>query len=472
MLSVPVFDANGPTVDGIDFTTTFVEGTDTYVSILSPAAFIEQNEHPIAWIAVNITKSLRPKSLEFLNLIGLPPSVLSALSVAGNKTKLVNITAADPTQTTANIFITALLSVRYNNFANEPVNVDRVIEFTVFDGLRTNTPPATATIDIQTIDDVPVADLNGPAPGVNGRQEYIESSPPTMILSNMNLIDPDSFGSITDAQARIDTVFDMGNESIALNSSLLPPGVTCLPASCNGTDILITGTATVPQYQRFLASLQYVNHQQSIDLPNLRDRVVYVTVSDGVSTSDPNANIVIDFIPVNPRVIIELAAPNQNFVTTFEEDQLTPISCTSNVRVVDTSIQTLESIVISIRDNLPAGVEEDLEMISVTSITGLDISIEINTVLKRITFSQVAPVSQYVDAIQRVHYFNGENEPYQVNRFVDFLVIPGGGAPNDTAFCNITIIPHTTQNCELSSSMLRLCKVRHFMSVIILTMLA
>ena len=434
----PVFDANGDTVDGINFAVSFLEGEDTQVSILSPQAFITDDdiESRIDWVTVNITNPELSSNQEFLNLIDTPPSVLS---VTGSGTYSINITAADPTQTTANIFITALLSVRYNNFANEPVNVDRVIEFTVFDGLRTNTPPATATIDIQTIDDVPVADLNGPAPGVNGRQEYIESSPPTRILSNLILIDPDSFDSITDARARIDTVFDMGNESIAFDSSLLPPGVTCLPASCNGTVILITGTATVPQYERFLGSLQYVNLQQSIDLPNLRDRVVYVTVSDGVSTSDPNANIVIDIIPVNPRVIIELAAPNQNFVTIFEEDQLTPIPCTSNVRVVDTSIQTLESIVISIRDNLPAGVEEDLEMISVTSITGLDISIEINTALKRITFSQVAPVSQYVDAIQRVRYFNGENEPYQIKRFVDFFVIPGGGAPNDTTFCNITI---------------------------------
>ena len=431
----PVFDANGDVVDGVNFQVDFREGDVTQVSILSPQAFITDDDIDarVEWVAVTIVNPQLVVDQEWLSLVDNPPNVLN---VSGVDSFSINFTAADPLRATANVFITALLSVRYNNFADEPIGVDRVIQLSVSDGLRTGS--AFTTIRIETIDDVPSLDLNGFDFGVSTTARYTESSPPVRLAPSLILSDPDS-PNIVEATARIEQVFDVGNESIAFDVSRLPTGVTCAPASCNGTEIRITGAAFQPNYQALLQTLQYVNLQQSVDLPNLRDRVVFVTISDGVSSSDPTANVLIDFIPVNPRVILELAAPIQNFTTEFVEDQPNPIECYSLVRVVDTSITTLESIVVSIRDNLPDGVVESDEIL-LSSLVEQDISVEINTALKRITFSQVASVDQYIAAIQRVRYFNPEDEPYPINRFVDFLVIPGGGAPNDLAHCNISII--------------------------------
>ena len=431
----PVFDANGDIVDGVDFQVNFREGDVIQVSILSPQAFITDDdiESRVEWVAVAIDNPQLPGQ-EWLSLVDNPPAVLN---VSGANSFSINFTAADPLRATPNVFITALLSVRYNNIADEPLGIDRVIRFTVSDGLRTGT--ATTTIRIETIDDVPRLDLNGGLGGVSTTADYRESSAPVLLASQLILSDPDS-PNIVQATARIEQVFDMGNESIAFDTALLPSGVTCSPVSCNGTDIRITGVGFQSNYQALLRSLRYVNLQQSVDLPNLRDRVVFVTVSDGVSNSDLTANILIDFIPVNPRIILELAAPLQNYSTEFTEDQENPIDCYSLVRVVDTSIQTLESIVVSIRNTLPVGVVESDEILVSSSLVGQDISVEINTALKRITFSQVASVNQYIAAVQRVQYFNPEDEPYPVNRLVEFLVIPGGGAPNDRAYCNIAII--------------------------------
>ena len=432
----PVFDANGDIVDGVDFQVNFREGDVTQVSVLSPQAFITDDDIDarVEWVSVTIVNPQLVVSQEWLSLVDNPPAVLN---VSGANSFSINFTAADPLRATPNVFITALLSVRYNNFADEPLDVDREISFTVSDGLRTGT--ALTTIRIETIDDVPSLDLNGPFGGVSTTAEYTESSPPMPLAPRLILNDPDS-PNIVEVTARIEEVFDAGNESIAFDTAFLPAGVTCVPASCNGTDIRISGAGFQSEYQALLRSLTYVNLQQSVDLPNLRDRVVFVTVSDGVSNSDPTANILIDFIPANPRVILELAAPLQNYSTEFVEDQQNPIDCYSLVRVVDTSIATLESIVVSIQNTLPDGVVENDEILVSSSLVGQDISIEINTALKRITFSQVASVNQYIAAVQRVQYFNPEDEPYPVNRLVEFLVIPGGGAPNDRAYCNISII--------------------------------
>ena len=430
----PVLDINGDAADGVDFQVTFQEDVLTQVSIVSPRAFITDDDIDarVEWVSVEIVNPQLGVGNEFLSLVDIPPSVLN---VSGVNTESINFTAADPLRATPNVFITALLSVRYNNLADEPGGVDRTIRLTISDGLRIGS--AVTIIEIETIDDVPSLRLDGNR-GVNKTTEYLESAPPTLLAENLEVSDSDSV-NIVEASARIERVFDVGNESIAFNTNLLPAGVTCVPASCNGTDITITGAARQVDYEPLLQSLRYVNLLQSVDLPNLRDRVVYVSVSDGVSSSDPTANILIDIQPINPRVILELAAPDQNFTTSFEEDQGFPIQCYSLTRVVDTSINTIESIVVSIRNNLPDGVVENDEIL-LSSLVEQDISVEINTALKRITFSQVASVDQYIAAIQRVRYFNPEPEPYPINRFVDFNVIPGGGAPNDQAHCNVTII--------------------------------
>lgn len=442
----PLLDVNGDLVAGINFMVEIREDVpgDQEVQILSPRSFITDPDidSRIVSVTVNLTNPQSATlSQETIRLVDNPPSLVNVTDsngvrlVAGSSSRVIFIDSVDPLRATSNVFITALLNLRYSNTAEEPMDVDRIIEFTVFDGLRRNNPRAQTIVRILITDDVPVIDLNGPLGGLNQVVTYLESSPPTLLAGQLVVTDPDST-QFVQATARIDRVFDERNETIAFDLGLLG-GLTCAPLSCNGTDIVITGLAVQPAYQRLLRTLQYVNLKQVIDLPNLRDRTVFVTVNDGVNSSNPDTNILIDFVPINPRVIIELAAPLQNYSTTFTEAQANPILCHSRVRAVDTSIDSLESIVVSIRD---VGITENEERINLTSTAGLDISIEINTALKRITFSQVANIMQYLEAIRRIQYFNGESEPVLVNRFVDFLIIPGGGAPSDTAVCNITIL--------------------------------
>lgn len=435
----PVFDANGDQVDGIDYSISFTEEEDTQISIVSPRAFITDEDiaAQIESVTVNLTNAQLSSSEEFLSLIQAPPASLQA-TVSGGTT--VVITAPDPASASETDFITVLLSIRYNNIADEPLEETRVIEFTVFDGRRENSPRARTSITIQTTNDIPVVDLNGASvQGENGLLQYREAMPAILIAPVLVIEDPDS-SMLTMASVRLAQVFDLNNESLSLDTSLIPGGVVCVPSSCNATELTLTGPADKGLYQTLLRSLRYVNLRQPQDLPNLRDRTILVQVNDGVAASDPTTNVLIDFLPINPRVIIQLNVPDQNYFTSFTEAQPTRIPTQELVRVVDTSLQTLQSVVVTIRDNLPTGMREEREEICLTTIGGLPVAIEINTVLKRITFSQEASVNDYVAAINRVLYFNGEDEPYPINRFVDFLIVPGGGAPNDEAYANITII--------------------------------
>ena len=446
----PILDVNGDQESGIDFSVDFVEGVDTEVPIVSDQAFIIDQDIDPQVVSMTVTLTNNQLSVFVENLV--VSSVSSVITVTGSGSNVITITASDPARVTPNNFLTVVNSIRYRNTDVEPLSIPRIIEFELFDGLRSNNPRARTTVNVMTFNDAPEADLSGPAVrGNNAEADYIEAGPPTLVIPAMTIQDEDSF-IISQANVRIAVVFDVGSERLIINPSLASgAGITCSPSNCEGTDITLTGTSSLMNYQTVLQSLRYVNDLLATDLPNLRDRDIFLIVFDNEGTSsDPNTNVILNFVPINPRVIIQLDAPNQDYAVNFTETQVSPVSLVRLVRIVDSSIETLDSVVVFIRPNLPPGIVEDQELLQITSTANLSISVEINTALKRITFSQTAPVAEYLDAINRVLYFNGEAEPVPITRFVDFVVNPGGGAPNDTATTNITIFNINDQSPECS----------------------
>ena len=450
-LNDPVIDLNGDNVAGVGFTTEVREESFDPTRILALAAFIRDDDIDprIEFVSVTFLNPQSPAA-ESIFLVDELPSVL-VTSVSTNFQ--INITGTDPERATSNVFITALQSVRYRNLQDEPGVIPRQFEFVVSDGLRTGT--AISTVTFETFNDVPVLDLNGGfVGGINNAVEYTEGDPALAIIPELFLDDPDSF-LIANATVEIQQVFDVGSEMLILDSSLLPAGVVCEPVNCSGPSVIVRGSGALLGYQALLQSLQYINTLTVEEFPNLFDRVVFVYVSDGESLSSLDANIVIDVIPSRPRVILHLNTPEQNYFTNFTEvvvgSQATAIPCHRALRVVDTSLSNFLSVVVQIvPDLLPAGVEEDLETIFLTSLSNLNVSVEINTVLKRITFTEGVNTQNYLAGIERIRYLNNEPEPVPVERIVQFTVFPGGGAPEDSAFCFITIetINDNTPQCD------------------------
>ena len=439
----PVLDLNGGDLSGRDYSITFREDQDTDLQIVDDDVFITDEDigPKIVSITVNITNPQLSTSLEYLSLSQDAPE---EITVTGEDTHCAVLTASDPYfSTIRDFFITTLLRLRYTNIADELGGEERVINFTIYDGVFTNDPIAVTRIAIEEVNDVPVVDLNGDNDGTSITVDYTEADPPTLLAPNAILEDPDS-PNLSELTIEFEA-FDTSSEYVAVDLSILPSGssITCNLSPCNGTSLVLSGTAPLSDYQSLLQTLAYVNVKQPLELPNLRDRIITVHVRDELSTSASNTEILIDFLAKTPRVIIQLDVPNQDYFTTYTEGQNNRIAVVGDqIRIVDTSLTTLQSVDVTIRNVLPGGVREAGEEISVNTadLAGLQIGIEIHAILKRITFSGEAPLEDYLTAIRNVKYRNTEDEPNPTNRIIDFVVDPGGGAPQDFAITNISII--------------------------------
>ena len=87
---------------------------------------------------------------------------------------------------------------------------------------------------------------------------------------------------IKSATIKLTTRPDGAAETLLLNQKLAASfGITVTSDGMGG--FLLSGTATLAQYQQVIASLQYTD---SLALPNTQQRVIAVTVNDGISNSN------------------------------------------------------------------------------------------------------------------------------------------------------------------------------------------
>src|SRR5262249_58614866 len=88
--------------------------------------------------------------------------------------------------------------------------------------------------------------------------------------------------TISSAVIKLTTRPDGTAETLLINTALAASFGISVQSDGNGGFVL-TGTATLAQYQQVIASLQYTN---SVDFPNTQQRVITVTVNDGISNSN------------------------------------------------------------------------------------------------------------------------------------------------------------------------------------------
>lgn len=431
-------------MDGINFITTFTEEQVTSVPIASPRSFfIDEDINPtIEEVNITLINPQFSDTIEQLIVTQEPPSGISIIVTPHLITLRGSFSPSDTE------YETAMLSIEYSNVAEEPGSTPRMISISVSDGRNVNNPPTMVTINIVTVNDVPLVDLNGNDTGVDSIVEYVEGSDQTVLAPKLIITDPDNTNLVS-ATVRLAEVFDPGNESISLTIGSLSSLIKCEPASCNGVNLQLTGTASQQDYQTVLRTLSYVNLKQPADFPSLFDRIVYIGVSDGANESSSSRNILVDITPINPRIIFELDTPNVNYFINYTEGSTVPVLVTGTVRLVDVSLTNLERLIISIRDPIaPIALEQFAFNTSCYTTT---VSIENNLALKRLTVSQNLPIQNYINFLNCLHYVNTEPEIMQLTKYIDILVVPGGGAPNSTVFTEITIshINDNAPQCDL-----------------------
>ena len=435
----------------IDYSTSFFEESDDSVFIVAPNAIFSDDDLDSVIVNVTITL-LNPQLSQDVEYLSVETNLLSVEQSAHEISFVGTLATNNP------IYVTSLLSVKYHNDADEPDGTPRQIEISVFDGKFFNLPLTQVTINVITFDDPPIIEPSGDVGNTVITVEYNEGvgkDDVDFLAPDMAVRDSDS-PDLVSGLIYLEEVFDTGMELLFIDTSLLQgTGVECDPVDCEGTALTLTGDAPPSVYQSIYRSLKYVNLKQISDFPSLFDRKIKLSVDDGNNQSSSDVEIIVDVIPFNQRVIIDLDTPNHNYFINYTEDSGANVPIVGNSRVVDISLATLQNIQINLRD--PELEEGEKLTLDIPCITALKLGAENLQSIQQILIGSTSNVTteDFRKSLDCITYRNTENEPVKVTRYIDFLFIPGGGAPNDTATTEINFL-YMNDNapvCEDSSNL-------------------
>ncbi|MFD0916414.1 tandem-95 repeat protein [Pseudahrensia aquimaris] len=169
-------------------------------------------------------------------------------------------------------------------------------EYTITDG---DGATASAFVDVlvSSVNDEPDVDLNGGGSGDNYVAQYTENDAPIAVIGSSVAV-----GDVDDANIE-SAVVQLTNGQVGdivsapanvgpISISVTPSGTLSAPGPVT---VLMTGTATLAEYEAALASVLYSSDSES---PSTDDRVFSVTVNDGTDDS-PAATSTIEVISVN-----------------------------------------------------------------------------------------------------------------------------------------------------------------------------
>ncbi|WP_447649050.1 retention module-containing protein [Pseudomonas abietaniphila] len=196
---------------------------------------------------------------------------------------------------------TLINSLTYQNSSDNPSTTPRGVTIVVTDadahGTDNKAADHESQVTVIAVNDAPVLDLNGPAGGTASTTSFTENGSALKVMPYMTINDPDSPNLkgatviFTNPQTDDNLYFASSNAKITVTS-----------ATVDGKLVFtLTGDATQAEYNDVLKSLRFIN---TSDDPSAVNRVVTVTVNDGVVDSAP-AQAVIKVIPVNdaPTVV-------------------------------------------------------------------------------------------------------------------------------------------------------------------------
>jgi hypothetical protein len=283
---LPILDLDTTVTESINFATGFVErrgatpiSNGTNVSIVDP-------DHPtMQSVTVTLTNFAEGDILEIDG--ALPGAITSDSSTPGVLTLTGEAPVADYEQ--------AISQVVYNNTSNNPATEARVIEVTVNDSQGDNSPAAVTQITIFPVNDPPQVDLDGTTDGTNFVTSFTEGEEGAAISSPGNTVVADSDSTaISTAIITLTNPLDPGAETLSVNGEL-PAGITAGTYNGSTGQLILTGEASLADYQTAISQVVYENVSAS---PNLTPRQIEVVVNDSINESNI-ASTTINITPVN-----------------------------------------------------------------------------------------------------------------------------------------------------------------------------
>ncbi|MGB3533457.1 MAG: DUF4347 domain-containing protein [Microcoleaceae cyanobacterium] len=285
---LPIIDLNPSVEESINFATAFVERRGA-TPVSNGIAIADPDNTTMQGATVTLTNFAEGDILEING--ALPPSITSDNSTPGVLSFTGEASVADYEQ--------AISQVVYNNTSNNPATEARVVEVIVNDGQGDSSPAAVTEITIFPVNDPALVDLDGAAEGNNFTTSFTEGGDPAAISNpgNTAIADSDST-TIATAVITLTNPLDPGAETLGVSGEL-PDGITAGTYNGSTGQLILTGEASLADYQTAISSVVYEN--VSAD-PNLTPRSVEVVVNDSINDSNI-ASTTITIAPTNASPI-------------------------------------------------------------------------------------------------------------------------------------------------------------------------
>ena len=239
----------------------------------------------------------------------------------------------------------------------------------------------------------------------NGSTSYTENAAATVIDSGVTVTDADS-GALTSATVKITGNNAPGEDVLAFTNA---NGISGSFTAATGT-LVLSGSATVANYQLALQSVTYFNNS---DNPSTANRTITFTATDGTNTSAATTKTV-TVAATNDAPVVTAS----NGSTSYTENAAAT-AIDSGVTVTDLDNANLTGATVSITGNF-AGAEDVLAFAAANGISG---SYNANTGV--LTLSGSATVANYQLALRAVTYFNSSDNPSTSNRTITFTATDG-----------------------------------------------
>lgn len=246
-----------------------------------------------------------------------------------------------------------------------------------------------------------------------GSLVYTEGDPPGVIDPTIS-VSSDNSSTVLEARATISTGYVQGQDVLSATDQL---SITSFFDGASGS-LILTGTATLTNYQTVLRTVRYVNTSIA---PNTDNRTVTFTVDDGTAIGSGSRGIQV--VPVNSLPVITTTPGSLTYLEGSPATALDP-----GLTISDLDNTTLVSASVAIT----AGLRSGQDVLSVLpnpdnpdDLADLGLSADYDNATGILRLSGNAPLNDYQAILRRVAYRNTSQTPDTTPRQVAFLVDDG-----------------------------------------------
>ena len=290
----------------------------------------------------------------------------------------------------------------------DPTEGARNVEIYVIDDLNSTSLADLVTIAFISINNAPVVDLNGLLPGRGHSVVYRESSGKLSILPvNISIVDVDNSG-LTEV---IITLTNPQNESEFL--SLSNTSSLYITHSPHRVVISAMNYSPIEMFVEILQTLTYSNFE---DEPNNSTRIISVTASDGLLTSEI-VYIEINILLVNDAPFLDLdsLSSSSESVTTFIENQ-PAVFISPRAVISDPDSRYISQLRIQLSDI------NDLNLISINNSS---LHCNITSFICSVRFLPFTTLSTVSLFISNLTFSDPASEPHAMPRVFFFSIFDG-----------------------------------------------